>query len=235
MDCFIKFVSQYVHDFSSKIKGGSERKIMHLERLIRRPLPIFYRNYCSRMGQNHAGIDFACNEGKMDIDSIIKYYEEYILPKEEGVPLKSIVIAIHGSVINQITLQGDPFEEPIVNFSDGEIIESLYAESFEKLLYQITYIKYHLKQFPFSARYVGSFKINRAEPAIKMALERGFEPRFFSDIVTLCADRKDASIWIIQGKNAPSLCIAAKTRAVVESIGYILSDRIGFELYLNEI
>ncbi|TGO02265.1 hypothetical protein PN36_27820 [Candidatus Thiomargarita nelsonii] len=230
MKRFIEFVSQYEPDFPSKIKGASDSEIMQFERLIGHPLPTFCRDYLSRMGHNHGGIDIGRNEAKTDIGTLIKYYEEYILPGEEEIPPESIVIAAHGYLINQISLQGNEFE-PIVNFSDGEEIESLYAESLEKLLYQITYMKYHLKQFPFAASYVGSIKANRAEPAREIVLELGFEPRFFSDVVTLCADRKEASIWILQGENAPSASIAAQTRRVVEEIGQMLSDRAGLEFY----
>lgn len=226
MKCFIEFVSQYDPNFPYKIQGASDSEITRFEQLIGRPLPTFCRDYLSRMGHEHGGIDIGRNDAKTDIGTLIKYYEEC---EGEEVPPESIIIVADGYLISQVSLQCNGSDEPKVNFSDGEEIESLYVESLEKLLYRMIYMKYHFKSFPFAACYVGSMKANRAEPARELALELGFKPHWFSDVIALCADRTDAAIWILPGEKVPSASVAAQERGVIEEIGHLMFERAGLE------
>ncbi len=242
MKRFIDFVSQYDPNFPAKIRGASPTEIGQLEQLVGYQLPAFYRDYLSYLGHNHGGINIAF-EASADIGSVIEYYQESILSNMQELPQNSIVIAAYGSPLNQISLQfndSSTSEEPIVNLSDGAEIESFYAESLEKLLYQVAYLKYQPNLFSISVSYTSVILPRgtideRAKIARQVVLELGFEQRWFSGTVIFCADRKnEASIWIVQAEDGgPTAKISAWTRQTVEEIGQLLVERAGMKISKN--
>jgi hypothetical protein len=230
IEAFIQFVSQYDPSFPARIEGASNEEIDLLTGLVGRSLPASYREYLAAMGHLDGNLDLAF-DGSTKISDVIDYYQEAAQGQVHPPPLGCIVVGTGDPAVGEVYLEEVPdTKEPRMMLGvDGKIGQT-YGESLPKVLYRKAFIKHELARTPFSAFYIDRKVRDLVSLASGAAVEEGFEPLWFSDLVAFCAQRDEVILMVEwYPKTLGLLKLAAGRREEVEEIGSLFSERLGLQ------
>ncbi|WP_394841799.1 SMI1/KNR4 family protein [Pendulispora brunnea] len=200
---FIAYASAYNPVFAASIRGATPLQLAELERLVGRPLPAYYKEFLSRMGQDDVGLS-AAEDATMAVDGIIDYYRNYIVPGERTIPPNCIVIGAYSQVMD-VSLHCVGDDEPRVYFTEDHLYQP-WADSLEKLLFRTAFQKFRGRQFSHELNIGPEKDLGRRRllaSASELAERLGFQRERFSDSVAFCGEHKVGAVQILQTDDAP--------------------------------
>jgi hypothetical protein len=237
---FITLIERYDPGYTYKIKGAAAGKISHLEELISQPLPAYYREFLTVMGDDTGGLDL--EDVNLHIDSIISFYErgEWIPPEgyilfgiEEGVT--SIDYYLESTEITDDAVVRFPSEgvfskDEYFSHLDPSLKDFLVSWGFSEK--RMEHFKQEKYLFP-SSRKKGAFDIiNIPAEILNLIYERAVQQLGFEYITQSTAtyrffDRKDAAIYIRfdEGDNNLGITVAAQKQKELQHIITVLSNQ----------
>lgn len=226
MEQFYKYVSRFKSDFRTSKQGAIQEEVDELERYIKYPLPMLYKEFLYHMGKETG--DFRISEGTSDIRTILAYYRECLESGDWDIPPNCILIAAGYS---NTCLEYIGNAEPRVVFADDEVI-GLYAETFEKLLYKQAFLMYRLRAYAHEAFYTSSYatigRKHRVAEARNLALKLGFEEQWFSDAITFCGEQDSIAIAVNQyEEQGLAIIIRAKDIKIAAETGRHFEGEFG--------
>jgi hypothetical protein len=228
MEQFLAYVAQFEPDFAKSIDGAGEAETSELERLVGMPLPSRYREFLERMGHDTGNLRLG-GDASFAASELIEAYRKEILAGEIEVPRGSMLIGVGGMLVEEIYLElGGEDGRVLFLAADGNI--HLFAESFEKLLYRTTFVKYRPRCFPFLRTYGSASSRRLLPPAEQMALNLGFDRQWFSDALFFCGERGDAALVISQYEGEGFLIVLAGTH---ESEVVSMAERFRYTFMLS--
>jgi hypothetical protein len=225
MDKFIQYSNRYNPEFESQIVGANSAEIDKLEELTGRRLPSVYRNFLARMGHGEGGLDITFG-GTTDLTKITDHYKESIVTGNHKLPPNAVLMGLGNFNIEYIYLDAGDSANPRVVFTENARISRLYAETLEKLLFRLAFMKFRLKAFEFSGFCTGSNPQNLLGSAKGLAEKMGFTELGFSDSVAFCGSKNDAAIAINQFEgDGLAVIVGTQTPADAQIIPKLFADR----------
>lgn len=232
MNKFIEFACKFIPNYQQSICGASQEEIVHFKQLVGYPLPKTYEEYLLYLGHENGGVEIIC-DGTMNIMDLIEFYEQDIVPGHSKVPPDCIIVGIGGTIVEEISLQGISSKKPQVVFSGGGKVRSLYAESFEKLLFRSLFTQEQHQLFSNFSRLTSTDNKRLVELSHDVAVNfLDFKPLWFSDSIAFCGEREDATISVLQGEknDATTIKIATQQESEMNHIIAVFMDNLGVDL-----
>jgi hypothetical protein len=224
LDNLIKYVKEFNPDFDSQIEGASAAEIAALEEFAGR-LPDSYRAFLGRMGHGEDGLDITFG-GTTDITEITDHYKKLIVTGIRQMPSNCVLMGIGNFRVEYIYLDASESPNPRVVFTEGGRVSQLYAETLEKLLFRIAFMKFRLKAFEFSAFCSGSNPQSLLNSAKGFAGKMGFAGLEFSDSVTFCGSKTGAAIAINQFEgDGIAVIVGASSETDAQNIAKLFADK----------
>ncbi len=211
------YVSIVDKDWINRIKPGSQESISLLKKLsgieeAGVDFPEAYKIFLKYMGENDGGALESTLLGEIGIEGIIDYYKEVHEYEPDTLNPKCLTfVSTHlGLEISFDLTQSD--NPTIVRSSDGEIY-AFFSESFEKLLFQYTFLKYEELYYPEAISFGGSENMlksalahhqttNIFDVVDSYAKKNGFKKAWFSDKRHYFGIREDATFCVCGGEES---------------------------------
>ncbi len=231
VDQFLSYVSRFDPTFLGRIRGAEPAQMAALGRLAGLPLPASYAHFLARMGRDNGGINPTV-DGTTDVAELIAYYETEVRGGATAVPAGCVLIGVGAVSLPDVALDCNEEGEPPVVFTDGDEVAGRYADSLEKLLFQIAFGKYRLRTFPWRTFLANSFAgLGRkmvVEEAAALAQAAGFDSCPFSDATTFCGEKADAAVKMTQYEGQGiGISLAARGEHLVAALRADLMARFG--------
>lgn len=199
MENFMNYVRQLDPKFPASIRGAKATEIESLERLVGLPLPASYRQFLTLMGQRASWMEAIWmqlnDEAITDIAQVIEFYQNYVAKGRLYVPPHCIAVAVFGITYNVCLLCEKPGEPPVA-WAVGNRIKCLRADSLEKYLGRLAFMKYHLKLYPFHMVYWNKDARGVHDKARAIAMNQGFKPFWFADSLAFCGEKAGQAICV---------------------------------------
>jgi len=227
IDDLISYVSKFQPDFPTRIQGAGAEDVAELERLTGLSLPFTYKEYLLRLGRDDGGLDVG-GGSTTKISAIVDYYTESMEFDMQDIPPNCLVIAVSGGGTFELSLEYKSDTEYPVLLTSGDTIKGFFSESFEKLLFRHAFVKYRMRSLPSSAIYWGGSDEESLRKALEVALNLGFERKWFSDRVSFCGESHESAVVIERILSRPVwMRISAQQAAEVERLGDIFVKQSG--------
>jgi hypothetical protein len=229
IDDLLAFIAAKDATFASRIRGAAAERIARFEALAGRPLPYAYKQFLSRLGDHDGGLKIG-DGATTRLDAIIEYYEDIERDgdRDQMIPDDCVVIAYVGVATFDLSLDFSSKANPTVMFTSGREKKGLCSESLDNLLFSTAFWRYYVPAFRCKRAYrvAGS---NVALPLVAPVIRQmGFDIAWFSDAVTLCANRADAAIIVEQALARPVVWqIFSHDQVVMDQLELSLKKTVG--------
>ncbi len=175
-------------------RGASEEEIATLLPLTDRPLPELYIDYLKVFGKNDGllklGDDCSCS-----VDAVLRHRKSYAGKSTKIQPPNAFRFSNEGVSLGRSFLFQEGISEPCIVVNDLDEVGEVLAENFTIFLFRQAWLKAQVRKLDQLAYVVLHRKgSDLTEDVRRVALERDFEPLWFCDRWSFCAEKDQISL-----------------------------------------
>lgn len=228
MEKFLQYVSSFQPDFRSQIRGADPTPIDELSALTGLQIPSAYRDFLSVMGVADAGFRLG-HPAHTALTDVLAYYAE-LVPEDR--PEGLLLFAVDGYGVPDLGIVVDPTKgrlQSVYQWGYGEPW-MLYAESFEKMLFQEAFARYRMSMnSPWISLFGEESEKTKSRVIELLALE-GFRSTWFSDAVMTCMEAANGAAYVNLLRNMVFVRICAMDFSWVEKTAHYLGEATGLRI-----
>jgi hypothetical protein len=234
IDSFLDYAAQLDPSWPGRIRGASEEKRALLREVAGVRLPELYEGFLARLGENPGGLGF-CGDAGTRIDDVLDYYREAQAESPSWIPSDAVVMGVQGVAVCEVSLHPVSSPAPRVVLTDGATLGLVYAASLATLLYRTAFHRLKVDRLPVRIGYGNAGPHEPLAGALRtVAAGLGFEQQWFSDEISYCGVRQDASVFSFQPARQPlAVAVAATDEGTAASIGDTMGRSLGLRRLLT--